>query len=87
MSPAARGRYECSGLNGSPLKAGADFLGVPIVSANLAVGGAFAHRMPKVVGEVEHVVGADRGAVGIGEADILAPGAQEFPFRSKTMTG
>jgi hypothetical protein len=28
--------------------------------------------------EVEHVVRAYRGAVGIDEADILAPGAQEF---------
>ena len=39
---------------------------------------AFAHRVSKVVGEVEHVVGTHRGAVGIGEADIFAPGAQEF---------
>jgi hypothetical protein len=32
----------------------------------------------KIVGEIEHVVGAHRGAVGIGKPDILAPGAQEF---------
>ena len=34
--------------------------------------------MSQVVGEVEHVVGTHRGAGGIGEADIFAPGAQEF---------
>ena len=34
--------------------------------------------MSKIVGEIEHVVGTHRGAVGIGKADILAPGAQEF---------
>jgi hypothetical protein len=32
----------------------------------------------KIVGEIEHVVRADRGAVSIGKADILAPGTQEF---------
>ena len=39
---------------------------------------ALAHRVSKIVGEIEHVVGAHRGAVGIGKANILAPGAQEF---------
>src|SRR5258705_9047686 len=39
---------------------------------------ALAHRVSKIVGEIEHVVGANCGAVGIGKADILAPGAQEF---------
>jgi hypothetical protein len=43
-----------------------------------AVRRALAHRVSKIVGEIEHVVGAHRGAVGIGKADILAPGAQEF---------
>ena len=36
------------------------------------------HRVAKIVGEIERVVGTHRGAVGIGKADILAPGAQEF---------
>ena len=65
-------------LNGSPLNAGADFLGVPIVSTTLPVRRALAYRVSKIVGEVEHVVGAYCSAVGIGEADILAPGPQEF---------
>src|SRR5262249_61545243 len=43
-----------------------------------AIRRALAHRVSKIVGEIEHVVGAHRGAVGIGKADILAPGAQEF---------
>ena len=36
---------------------------------------ALAYRVSKVVGEVEHVIGTRCSAVGIGEADILAPGA------------
>jgi len=44
-------------VDGSPLKAGRTSR-CSDCQRNLAVGGAFAHRMPKVVGEVEHVVGA-----------------------------
>ena len=43
-----------------------------------AIRRALTHRVAKIVGEIEHVVGTNRGAVGIGKADILAPGAQEF---------
>jgi hypothetical protein len=43
-----------------------------------AVRRTLAHCVSKIVGEIEHVVGAHRSAVGIGKADILAPGAQEF---------
>ena len=64
-------------LNGSPLNAGAGFLGVPIVAL---LSRPSCTCVPRVQSrrEVEHVVRAYRGAVGIDEADILAPGAQEF---------
>jgi hypothetical protein len=39
--------------------------------------------VPKVIGEVKHVVGPDRSTVGVGEADVLAPRAQEFPVPIK----
>src|SRR5581483_3237073 len=45
---------------------------------HLAVGRALAHRVSLVVGEVEHVVGTDRGAMRVGEADVLAPRAQKL---------
>ena len=45
---------------------------------DLAFRRALAHRGAEIVGEVEHVIGAGRGAVSIDETDVLAPGAQEL---------
>ena len=39
---------------------------------------ALTHRVSKIVGEIEHVVGTHGSAVGIGKADIFSPGPQEF---------
>ena len=65
-------------VEGITAKCGRRLLGRPNRQHNPAVRRALAHRVSKIVGEIEHVVGAHRSAVGIGKADILAPGAQEF---------
>ena len=48
---------------------------------------ALAYRVPEVVSEVEHIVGARCSAVGIGETDILAPGSQKLSIAIKDYDG
>jgi hypothetical protein len=41
----------------------------------------------KIIGEIEHVVGAYRNPVGVGKANILAPRAQKFSVPIKNNDG
>jgi hypothetical protein len=54
---------------------------------DLALRRALAHRGAEIVGQMQHVIGAHGGAMCIDETDVLAPGAQNWPSRSNTITG
>src|SRR4029077_1411446 len=66
---------------------GSRFLGHSNRQHYFALRRALPHRVSKVVGEVEHVIGACCSAVGIGEADVLAPGPQKFSIAIKDDDG